>query len=344
MQNYHKDEIKAGLYILIAVVVLMGMLIMISHQGGVGPKKTYYADFSFINGIGEGSVVRFGGMKAGSVDRVFLSPDDPQLIRVQFSVLEEIPVRRLTIVAINSIGMMGDYYLELIARDEESEETESGGMVASLSSTRLDELFRSLSGIATEVRDITGQISNQIDGFIGEDSKEHFKKIAKKGEAVTDKLDMFVTNLNSITSEESQKNVKDMLNNFKDFSTSLKSKTENVLNSLESFLERLDRISKENEEEIAGTLKKMYTTMDNLENITTHSKNDVKAMVTDLRKSASHIEDVMAKNRGNISDTLHNLRISSQNAKDFTKKISLYPWTLIWRGKTEPEYRPKAER
>ncbi|MDD5090786.1 MAG: MlaD family protein [Candidatus Wallbacteria bacterium] len=342
-KSYHRDEIKAGFYILTAAGALVLLLLAISHQGGVGPTKTFHADFKFINGVQEGAVVRFGGMKVGEVSKVTFSPDDCTMIRVQFKVLEEVPVKQDTIVAINAIGVMGDYYLEIIPGTKDSPVLKPGNLVASLTSPRLDELFRDMGSIAGEVKEITGALAMDLKEVLDDEAKAHIRSIVSRGDELAAKLDRLVENMNLVTGDESRLKFKEVLSNFKDFSGVLKEKSDPVMTSMEGLLSRLDKVTKDNEQQIDSMLKKMSSAMANIEDITS-SRDDIKAMLADLRKSASSLEEVMSRNKGNLSDAIHNLRISSENTKDFTRKISQYPWTLIWKSRVEPDYAPKADR
>ncbi|MDD2714361.1 MAG: MlaD family protein [Candidatus Wallbacteria bacterium] len=343
-KSFRSDEVRAGLYVIAAAVSLLFMLLVISHRGGMGPKKDYFSDFNYVNGIEQGAVVRFGGMKAGEVENLSISPENPSMIRIFFKVNHEIPLKADSIVTINSIGMMGDYYLEIIPGTNKSETLKPGSLVPSLSSTRLDEFFRNLTEIADEVKSVTKSVSEKIETVMDSDSRTHLKNIIAKGDELSVKIDKLVGSLNNITNEDHQKKVQEILTDFRDFTKTLKDKTHGTLDSIDKLVSRLDRITGENEQEISGIFKKLYGTLDNMENITTEKKQDVKDLITDLRATAGHLEEVMRKNKGSITETMSNIRVASENAREFTKKISLYPWTLIWRSKMEPEYTPKAER
>jgi len=343
-KKYRKDEIKAGLYIFISAITLLLFILFISNHGNMGAKKTYYADFNFVNGIEKGAIVRFGGMKVGEVSKVAISPDDNTKIRIEFKVDNSIPVKKDSIVAINAIGIMGDYYIEVTPGSPTSEPAPNKSYLTALDTTRLDELYRNISEIASEVKDITNSISDKVENILDDNSRKHLKNIIAKGDELSNKLDNFVTSLNHITSKESQENIKKIISNIMDFSKNLKDKTNKTLSSIEHLTNHLDGIITSNENEISMTIKNMNKTIANLENITTEKREDVKIMLENLKKSSAYLEEVMRKNRGNINDTMHNIRVASENARSFTKKISLYPWTLIWRSKTQPEYKPKAGR
>lgn len=343
-KQYNPEEIKVGLYVFIAFIVLLGFTLSISHQSGMGPKKLFYTDFNFVNGIERGAVVRFAGMKVGSVTDVFISPDDPAKIRVAFEVRDDIPIKETSVVTINAIGVMGDYYLEILPGTSNSKIVKEKTILASLDISRLDELFRNFDLIAQDVRKITATLSQSIDSILDEEAREHLKRIIISSDSLIKHLNVLAGNLNNITGEENQKIIKDAIGNINDFTKILKERADKTLGAIENLALRLDRITANNEREIEKIIRDLHITISNLEEISSSKKEDIKAIIANLKKSTEHIEEVIRKNSGNINDTLYNIRVASYNARNFTKKISLYPWTLIWKGKMEPNYRPKAER
>jgi phospholipid/cholesterol/gamma-HCH transport system substrate-binding protein len=73
--DFTATEIKAGVFVLMSLVILVGFVISIR---GCAPSdesaKTFYAVFKDISGLNRGADVRFGGVRVGKVTAIQASP------------------------------------------------------------------------------------------------------------------------------------------------------------------------------------------------------------------------------------------------------------------------------
>ncbi|PWR19174.1 MlaD family protein [Zavarzinia compransoris] len=68
-----------------------------------------------IDGLGEGSDVRYNGIKVGSVGRITLDRDDPSRVKVEIEVARGTPVRQDTVAKLESQGITGVAYVQMTA-------------------------------------------------------------------------------------------------------------------------------------------------------------------------------------------------------------------------------------
>jgi ABC-type transporter Mla subunit MlaD len=110
--NSRREQVWVGLFVLVAAGLLIGTVLSVAGTFSRGsiPHRAYY---KFAGGLEPGARVRFGGMKAGSVQRVRVDPDDPTRIEVDFNVAPDLPLKTDSVAKISSLGPLGDNYLEL---------------------------------------------------------------------------------------------------------------------------------------------------------------------------------------------------------------------------------------
>jgi phospholipid/cholesterol/gamma-HCH transport system substrate-binding protein len=112
--SYSKTEVKTGTFVLVAVIVLLFLLFMIGAfrtTAGTYPVKVYY---DFISGLEAGAPVRFAGAEVGKVEKIEILPSDHESnIQVTISVKDKVSLREDSHAYIDTLGLMGEKYVEL---------------------------------------------------------------------------------------------------------------------------------------------------------------------------------------------------------------------------------------
>lgn len=112
--SYSKNEIKIGTFVLIAVIVFLFLLFMIGAfrtTAGTYPVKVHY---DFISGLETGAPVRFAGAEVGKVEKIEILPSVHESnIQVTISVKDKVALREDSHAYIDTLGLMGEKYVEL---------------------------------------------------------------------------------------------------------------------------------------------------------------------------------------------------------------------------------------
>jgi phospholipid/cholesterol/gamma-HCH transport system substrate-binding protein len=111
--EYKSNEIKAGLFILVSLILLLAFLLTIMGINRWGDKDVYRAHFEYIGGIEKGSLVRFGGLEVGRVQQVRFAGLDSAEIELVLEIKENTPVRKDSRAFLTTLGIMGAYYVEI---------------------------------------------------------------------------------------------------------------------------------------------------------------------------------------------------------------------------------------
>ena len=101
------EEIKVGVVVAFSALLFLVALVFV---GGVNllrkPKAEYTAYFKFAGGLEPGSMVRFGGLKVGTIKSASLDPEDRTRIRIVLQVEADTPIRANSTARISSLGFL----------------------------------------------------------------------------------------------------------------------------------------------------------------------------------------------------------------------------------------------
>jgi len=112
--SFTATEIKAGVMVLVSVLVLTGFVAAMRGCGAGGDEvKRFFADFTSIIGLDLGAEVRFGGVKVGRVIDIDSDPDDRSKIRVEFEVPVDLPVNHGSVATIEQVSLTSSKHLEI---------------------------------------------------------------------------------------------------------------------------------------------------------------------------------------------------------------------------------------
>ncbi|MHA1539191.1 MAG: outer membrane lipid asymmetry maintenance protein MlaD [Alphaproteobacteria bacterium] len=119
------ETIMGGLVLLIALVFLL----FAYNRGSVGTVSGYdvMADFDNVTGIVDGSDIRLGGIKIGTVSDINLNSETYQAT-MTLSIDDKIKLPTDTVAEIATEGLLGGHYLSLVPGAEE-EYLEDGGNI-----------------------------------------------------------------------------------------------------------------------------------------------------------------------------------------------------------------------
>ena len=110
------EEIKVGLFVIVSIIMVLAALALVGGWNIFGsPKNTYTVRTKFAGGIEPGSPVRYAGMKVGRVEDLTFDKNDPARAVVTITVDPQTPVRTDSTAKINSLGMLGENYVEIAA-------------------------------------------------------------------------------------------------------------------------------------------------------------------------------------------------------------------------------------
>jgi phospholipid/cholesterol/gamma-HCH transport system substrate-binding protein len=242
---------KVGAFFLVALV-LAGLLIwkIEDLKFGRATGKMLSIQFDDIAGLKEKSDVRMAGVLVGKVARIRLV-GGKALVDVELS--GDIALRNGASASIQSLGMLGDKYVELIPGPVGAPPLAEGITIVGDTPVSFDEITRLARDIEVDLRDITGNLKSSLGGALGE---ERLGGIVENVLVLSQELRKLL--------EANRANIDSTTENFREFSTQM--------TALVSRIDRLVASNSGNLTDATGNAKeltaKLQTTVDNMNAIT----------------------------------------------------------------------------
>lgn len=187
MAQKAKVEARVGIFVFIGLVILVYFVI---HIGDIRLFSTSYnlkVFFGFANGIKVNAPVRVAGVDAGEVKRIniFFDPQNKKTrVEITFWVKKDTQIPRDSQVMINTLGLLGEKYLEIIPGSSYADLFKDGDILLGEDPVSMEEIGNLGRRIATKL----------------EESIESINKVLKD-EELRLSLKQAIGNLNQISQE-----------------------------------------------------------------------------------------------------------------------------------------------
>ena len=315
------SEAKVGTFVIVAIIIFVYTFLSVANvQLGSG-KVTYRTYFTYAAGLDPGTLVRFGGVKAGVVSDVRAFAEDPTRVEVIFQVAGGVPVNADSVAKAASLSALSDKYLEITTGSNEAARIEPGGVVPSEEALTLDDLTAQISAVSGQAQALM------------KDVQHNFNRITERSEVL-------IENLTAMTSDKNQKSLEQVLENTNLLIAEQRPKFEKLTNQISEMLDKVDVLL----DDVRQVAKGADTTIANVNRTVEDTREPIKrdlaemeATLKETRRLIAHIQSVVVLNEGNISETLENIRVSSENIEQLTDELRQRPWSLI-------RVRPKPDR
>ena len=313
-----REEAAVGLFVLVAMALLIGTVLAVSGTFSSGGVK-HYTYFKSAGGLLPGAIVRYGGMDAGKVKTVRVDPQDSTRIEIDFTVQPDTPVKTDSIAKIAALGALSDNFVELSTGTKGSPLAPPGSEVKSAETVGIGDIGDMIGSLAP--------VANQVLETLNERLIELKVTTARVNDLLNDKnradVGASLGNLNSMLADSRPK-----------VSASLT----NVQNVSAQILPILDKLK--------TTMDQANTVLSHVDSLVVENHEDVRTIVIELRKTLltasslmEQIKNTTDNNEDNIDQTILNIRATTENIKELTDSLKNNPSLLI-RGTTLKDRKP----
>ncbi len=193
-------EIKVGLFVFIAFVLLAVMVFSISDFYTSQAQYTYplRVRFSFVNGIDSGAPVRVAGVKVGEVRTIGVYRDEAtQKVQVELGVRlsRDAVLEEDAVASINTLGLLGEKYLEIVPGTPGKRVLSAGEILVGKDSVSTERLMETSYKTVEELRGAVGSL-NQVIG--DPQTQEALKETLANSKEATAQLTLFLTQANEV--------------------------------------------------------------------------------------------------------------------------------------------------
>ena len=255
--EYRRNEIRAGVFLLLSFVILTVMIFAVSDiQSLFKKKKEVKVLFQFSDGIEKNAPVRLSGIKIGKVSDIRVAPELGDKIELTLSVFSDTVIRRDTKAAIKTLGLVGGKYVELTGGSPQSPLLEQGGVIIGEESFKMEDLTKTALDVVNRLKNI----ATNIDAMLGDPA------FTKSLRTTVANLQDVSANIKVMTSSKDE-----VAQGLKDLPVILK-KVEESMNNIKAISEKSDAMLGENKKNIDATMESVKEITNNLKELTADVK------------------------------------------------------------------------
>ena len=190
--SYSSSEIKSGFFILATIAILLALTFVVGgyFKGGTDEWKVR---FGYLNGLEDNAPVYYAGHEVGKVEKIEILRGDPRPVLVTVKIKPEAYLRKDTVAYIDTLGMMGEKFLELSIGSPKAPALPVGSVVEGVDPIPMHVMIRKMNLLADEMSQMADRL-NPLLNTTGSILKGHQEEISKS-----------ISNLHEITA-----NLRDM--------------------------------------------------------------------------------------------------------------------------------------
>jgi len=308
--EYSRAEIKAGILIVVALVILGVMIYLVSNIGEmITVKKPLIVRFSQVGGINKGAPVRYAGVKVGHVVdiRTYVEPGKSHVDLI-CRIHKDLTITKNDLAIIGT-QLTGDVWVD-ISPGEGEPLAEGEPLIGKPGYTPIEiqaKLVRTIKGLEEFITEERPRISEAISDI---------QKTAKSLSETSRKMKEYVQN-------------------------DLKA----ILASAGETVEKAKTILEESEEPLKGTLQNLEASSEQAKEIVSGNRQKIEGVIESLQKTSENIKrasetfdrvasralSVIESNRADIRQTVLHLRDIAANFKMASEDLRRNPWKLTYR-------------
>jgi phospholipid/cholesterol/gamma-HCH transport system substrate-binding protein len=142
------SELKVGITVLIASVVLTILILLMSGTGGIFTRKmTLVSYFDNAGGLREGAPVRLQGVDIGNVTKIRVVSDPARQLAPVEVTMKVIPkyhknIRKDSVTTLSTAGVLGETYIDINSSVAKGLEAQEGDVMTTRESPQIEDVVR----------------------------------------------------------------------------------------------------------------------------------------------------------------------------------------------------------
>lgn len=307
------QKARLGLFLVIAGGVLIALLAVVTGVKFLEKRDLYsvrYRDVS-VSGLEVGAQVKYHGVRVGRVEKIYIDPQDVQVVVVELSLEHATPVKKDVKAVITSLSLTGLKIVEL-----------EGGSAAAPALPP---------------------------GSTIPPGESPLQMITGKAEAVSEKLELVLSNLITLTGGDNQQRIMGLVDNTALVLEDVHGILSDNRMPLARTISNLEAASQEiyvltQSPELRHALASLDSVTSDLQAARLREvAAELQTTIRDARSAFSHFDLLLLRGRHDFLTSLEVLRESMDSFNEFTRLISEDP-SLLLRGRRQTEIVGPMER
>lgn len=195
--NYSSTEIRSGFFVILSILILLVMTLVV---GGIfkGGSEEWKIRFGYLNGLEDSAPVYYAGREVGKVSKIEIVRGAPRPILVTVKVSPDAYVRTDSQAYIDTLGMMGEKFVEISPGSPDAKALEKGSVIEGHDPIAMHVMVGKMNRLADQM-DVMVKSLNPLVESASSILEGHEEEISKS-----------ITNINQITA-----NLRDMTDDLK---------------------------------------------------------------------------------------------------------------------------------
>jgi phospholipid/cholesterol/gamma-HCH transport system substrate-binding protein len=326
-----RDEVKAGIVIIIALVTLTALVLGVSGASFWERHDRYIVRLRSVAGLDQGAPVRLGGLKIGRVLRLRIPPEDVTQVEIALGVRQGFPIPQGTWATVATLGLLGDTYLQLTAETNTPNRIPPGGQIPAREAASIAEVLQQLQAVAKT----TDVLLAEAQGVLRKEVPDLMQRaggVADAGRATLAHVDTFLAPAN-------RKRVENILATLDQVTREGGEAVRQALEHLGAASQRLDAavgtvqdVLAENRMDLRESVRTLRTDLERVGGLIAEVERTLEGAqraLAETQQTVSHVDQFVTDNREGLEEMLTDLRRSTQNLRELTQSVKERPWTLI---------------
>lgn len=318
------SELKVGIMVAVSLTLLGMLIIAASGKFFLQQGSSIIVYFDYVSGLNTGAPVRLAGMEVGEVKNLSLSDGK---IAVTLKLEPTARIRSDSNVTINSLGIVGEKYVEITMGTAQGEVLKSGSIIKGINPVNIDEVLSRTEAIVNKSEKIIVFMDKMLGG---EQTWVEFDKILKNMATFTSVLNELLV--------ENKEDINYSIKNLHSISSSLKRIVEENRDDFRDTTRRF----KESAFQFQQASLQLSKTLSDLSLVVGGTKKGITETLSELTKITDSTQSILKKvEKGDgalgklISDeeVANHLTNAAKNIEELTLELKRNPWKLLQREK-----------
>ena len=308
-----KREHKIGFVSLAAIALFIWGFTFLKGRDLFLNEKYFYAVYSQVNGLVEGSSVEISGLKVGRIDQIYFHPKDAHKVILRFTVKKGIDIPKNSLARIYSSDLLGTRALEIKLGNSFEFAQKGDTLNSEIQVSISEEVSIQMVPFKKKAEDLMLSIDSVmavIQYIFNENTRENIKKSFESINQTITNLEQTSYSLDTLLSNEKGK-ISNIFANIEAISLNFRKNNQQISNVIENLSSITDSIAKANfVRVITNTNNTMTKVSEIMEKINTGKgtlglliNND--SLYNNLEKSSTDLDKLLKDMKVNPNKYVH---------------------------------------
>lgn len=300
-------HLKVGLTVVFALLIFALLIFMVSNYHVFQAGKTFFVTFNFANGLAAGAPVMVNGLEVGNVEQLGFTEEEGNVkVRLTVWVNDDARVYANSKAYINTLGLMGEKYLEITSGEGMEQPIAEGAILDGSDPLRQDEMLAIAGDLIREFQ----RSINAVNAIIAQEgTREDIRDSLHNLKNITTTLDRLLA--------QNQSNITTILTNFSESSV-----------KLNRSMDSLDRMVTSNEKTLTAAIENFSVASGDLRTAVNDNRQTFNQAMRDLQLFSGDLAALSRGNRDRVTATIANLEASSEKLRQTLDKLNSSSGTL----------------